>query len=53
MKTAENVREFVLKLNSMTSTELRKEFPNTFHELSPNDDIPITVQKMLANDAIL
>ena len=45
--------EFIHHLNSMTTPELIKAFPNTFHLPLAGDSLQSTVTKMLANDAIL
>lgn len=50
MKT---LSEYVSWLNSMTTTELIKEFPGRFYILSGFDTEDGIVKKMIANDAIL
>jgi hypothetical protein len=47
------LNEFVFWLNSMTTTELIKEFPTRFHLLDARDSVTESVNKYLANDAIL
>jgi hypothetical protein len=58
MKTAEEIkamtlREFVFFLNSLTTTELIRQFPHRFHLLSASDSVEKSANKMVANDAIL
>jgi len=50
MKT---LSEYVSWLNSMTTTELLKEFPGEFHLLDAGESPAGCVTKILANDAIL
>jgi hypothetical protein len=58
MKTQEEIdamtlREFVFFLNSMTTTELIRQFPGRFHLLSARESIQESSMNLLANDAIL
>jgi hypothetical protein len=53
MKTLLSLSDFITWLNSMTTTELIHEFPNTFHLPLAGDSKQSTVTKLLANDAIL
>lgn len=58
MKTPEEIdamtlREFVLFLNSLTTTELIHQFPHRFHLLNARDSVEQSANKMVANDAIL
>jgi len=58
MKTKEEIkamslREFVFFLNSLTTTELIRQFPHRFHLLSGSDSVQESSTKLLANDAIL
>ena len=48
----EELSNFISKLNSLTTTELINEFPNTFHYPTPQKDVE-SVNQFLANDAIL
>lgn len=52
-KKKRTLSEFVSWLNSMTTTELIKEFPGQFHDLRVGDSQSSTVTRILANDAIL
>jgi hypothetical protein len=45
--------KYVFWLNSMTTTELHKEFPGEFHVLKASDSVDESVKNVLANDAIL
>ena len=58
MKTPEEIkamtlREFVFFLNSLTTSELYRQFPGRFHMLKASDSIKESAMNMLANDAIL
>jgi hypothetical protein len=58
MKTPDEIkamtlREFVFFLNSLTTTELHKQFPGRFHTLKASDSVTESSMNMLANDAIL
>lgn len=48
-----SLSEFILWLNSLTSNELLKEFPRSFHSLNSIDTKNQTVFKLVANDAIM
>jgi hypothetical protein len=47
-----SLKEFVFWIHSQTQSELKKEFQKTFHDLLASDAKNVTVEKMLANDAI-
>lgn len=58
MKTPDEIkamtlREFVFFLNSLTTTELIRQFPFRFHLLSGSDTVEQSANKLVANDAIL
>ena len=48
-----SLREFVFFLNSLTTTELYKQFPGEFHVLKASDSVHESVDKVVAKRTLV